>query len=156
MWFRGQNNDHLLEDFTDGSCLPVCPWRSSRDSSVVPSLYRDLTRRLPDVRAYADFCREYALYSLYLRLDVKAPEFVARKPGEPPEERLDEEWYRLYPQPTVAVSETGARIFYMRAHAEDVDAGAGGITEMHDYHPIFYGLQHVFFMQHYGLSSGCE
>ena len=153
MWFRGQNNDHLLEDFTDGACFPVCPWRSSRDSSVVPSLFRDLTKRLSDVRAYADFCREYALYSLFLRLDVKAPEFFSRKPGEPPEEQLDQDWYRFYPQPTVAVSESGARTFFMRRHGQNVEAAADGITEMHDYHPIYYGLQHVFFMQHYGLSS---
>jgi hypothetical protein len=152
MWFRGQNNDHLLEDFTDGSCLPVCPWRSSRDSALVPSLYRDLTRRLPDVRAYADFCREYALYSLFLQSSINAHEFQTRKPGESSEERLDEDWYRLYPQPTIAVSESGARALYMRSHGGDIDVGPG-VTELHDYHPMFHGLQHVFFMQHYGLSS---
>jgi hypothetical protein len=119
----------------------------------VPSLFRELKKRLNDVRDYANFCREYGYYSLFLRFDLNTSEYIARKPNEPLEERLDEEWYRLYPQPTFTISDSGVHSMYLRRPGEDVSAANSGVTEVRDYHPIFSGLQHVFFMQHYGLPS---
>src|SRR5678815_4511246 len=91
MWFRGQNDDVLLRTISEKASLAVCPWRSKADSSLVPKLYRELSKRLEDVRRYALFCREYALYSLFLESQLNESKSTEGKPGEPAQEMLDDE-----------------------------------------------------------------
>jgi hypothetical protein len=57
MWFRGQTSDYLLGDLTAEAARGICPWRSVRDSSLVPSLYRPsaLPGRHGDWREYCAY-----------------------------------------------------------------------------------------------------
>jgi hypothetical protein len=61
LWFRGQTADHLLGDLTAEAEQGVCPWRSVRDSSLVPSLYRKsaLPGRHGDWPEYCAYGIEY-------------------------------------------------------------------------------------------------
>jgi len=91
VWFRGQTDDHLLEDLGQEASLGICPWRTRRDSSLVPTLYRQLPRHLNDLRSYAQFCREYGLFSLFMKFDLSVPDYTARKSLDPVYEFLNDE-----------------------------------------------------------------
>lgn len=154
IWFRGQDNDYRLDDFSDARSRSICPWRSQRDTSLVPSLYRELTKRLADPLGYARFCSEYARYSLFLSHDVNAPQFVERRVDDPPIEPIEADWYRRTMQPTFVRTDDGVSAFYLRRPGQAITPPQGKrVVGIRDYHPIWHGLQHVFFMQHYGLAS---
>lgn len=157
LWFRGQADDYLLGDLREEAHKGICPWRTQQDSSLVPSLYRNLASQLNDYRSYVSFCLEYARYSLFIKRDLNIKDYTVRKPHDPLLEFLNEEWYKHYPQFTSVIgTDTKDRESFsilMRRGGVDPVGTTAGATEIHDYHPIYRSLQQIFFMQHYGLPS---
>lgn len=133
LWFRGQTSDILL-DGTLGE-EPLCPWRRTRDSSLVPSLYRGAWHG-KDLRSYAEKFVRIQKYVSFAGQHLRIQPFTVRAPGEAPTEKLPEEW------DSYALSFT--------SHQTD---GSGNHLSSRDYHHAFDGLQRSFFLQHYGLPS---
>jgi hypothetical protein len=131
LWFRGQPREYLTGDLTAEAAERVCPWRSLRDPSLVPSLCRRLVERWGSWREYAAFLIEFYGYSTFLERDLDVPAFGRRPLGETPRERL-------------------ARSFggWDKWTMTDLQK-----QEAHDYYSTFRGLQKLFFFQHYGLAS---
>ena len=152
LWFRGQAEDHLLPNLQTEAQAGICPWRSLQDSSFIPMLYRELPKRLSDPKAYVAYCREYALYSMFLHADLSLVDYTSRNPGDAAEEMLKGGWSETLFQPTFTTLADGSIEMYMRSADAD-PRFSPTVDRIRDYHPIFHGLQQVFFMQHYGLAS---
>lgn len=133
LWFRGQTSDILLDGTLNTE--PLCPWRSTRDSSLVPSLYRGAWHGT-DLRPYAEKLARIQKYVSFAGQHLGVKPFTVRQPDEAPIEKLPEEWN------SYALSFT--------SHRSD---GSGNHLSSHDYHHAFDGLQRSFFLQHYGLPS---
>jgi hypothetical protein len=131
LWFRGQILEHLTADLTAQASQGICPWRSLRDPSLVPSLCRRLLDRWGSWREYAAFLIEFYWYTTFLERDLGMPAFDRRPLGEKPGERLTPEF-------------GGGDKWTV----EDLRKG-----EAHDYQQTYRGLQKLFFFQHYGLAS---
>ena len=154
IWFRGQTADYLLDDFSKEARSGFCPWRGQRDSSLVPSLYRVLPKGIAGLKEYARFCKEYALASLFLQYDLHIPDFAVRAPSAPKRESLNSEWYRGTPTFSAAHYDKGAKIeFRMELPGEKSSMQYSEADYVHDYDPVYRGLQKTFFLQHYGLPS---
>jgi hypothetical protein len=152
LWYRGQNDDFLLDNFQHEARAGICPWRSVRDTSLIPSLYRELPKRLDKPWEYAAYCREYALYSMFLDVDLGLVEYTSRGPADVSQELLKGAWMQNVPQPTWATLSDGSRVMSLRSPNIKAQFSKEA-KEVRDYHPVFNGLQKVFFMQHYGLAS---
>lgn len=156
IWLRGQTEDYLLEDLRAEAFKGVCPWRTRQDSSLIPSIYRSLPTQLFNLKSYASFCYEYGMYSLFMKFDLGLSDNTSRKPDDPIEEFLNEEWYKQFPQPTFVVRQNEGRSMHtmvFRPAGDNLAEITRGATEIHDYHPIYRAIQQMFFMQHYGLPS---
>jgi hypothetical protein len=138
LWFRGQPGDYLLPDLQQEANNDICPWRVVRDTSLVPSLFRTLSRQLSDMRAYARTCFDLTQYALYVEDILNARPYNQRKPGEPPTEYFEEgDW-------------AGRDELAMTVEISDE---SGNILDIHDYNPTARGIQKSLFLQHYGLPS---
>ncbi len=73
LWYRGQTQDHLMSDLRKEASAGICPWRSMVDSSLVPSLYRELPKKLGDLREYGAYCLEHACFSHFLDASLSLP-----------------------------------------------------------------------------------
>jgi hypothetical protein len=133
LWFRGQTEDILLDGAL--SSEPLCPWRASRDSSLVPSLYRGAWHG-KDLRAYAERLLRIQKYVTFAGLHLRIQPFTTRALDEEPTEKLPDEWDS----------------YSMSFTSHQVDPEGNHISSK-DYHHAFDGLQRVFFLQHYGLPS---
>ncbi len=135
LWFRGQNQDYLLPDLTALAATGIGPWRSVRDTSLVPSLYRELPRLLPNLSEYLAFCYELAMTSFFIERHLSIPPFAAGQAEESAEEKLEPKFYRHAHRWTTTVT--------------------GGVSgdEVRDYDHTYRDLQRFFFLQHYGLPS---
>ena len=133
IWFRGQTSDFLI----DGSLKsePLCPWRNTQDSSLIPSLYRSAWHG-GDIAPYAEKLRRIQKYVSFARRHLGIQTFTTRAPGEPDNEKLPHEWDSYAPAFT--------------SHQTD---SLGNVLSSRDYHHAFDGLQRSFFLQHYGLPS---
>jgi hypothetical protein len=75
LWFRGQNSDRLLPDLTPEAKRGICPWRTVRNSSLVPSLYRPtgLVGRLGNWPEYCRFSIEYGQIASFMNQALDMP-----------------------------------------------------------------------------------
>jgi len=135
LWMRGQDNEYLLDDLTEEAIMGICPWRSIREASLVPSLYRGLLGKLSDRREYGEYCLEFARLGLFLDHDLRLTPYSTRAPLDAPEELPGDHW---------GVTPPFASIRH--------DA-AGNPTSVRDYHVVYRALQKLFFFQHYSLPS---
>ncbi|MBL8350246.1 MAG: FRG domain-containing protein [Burkholderiaceae bacterium] len=135
LWLRGQNNEHLLEDFTAEAEQGICPWRNRREASLVPSLYRELSRRLSERREYAAYCVEFAKCGLEIDTRLGLRPYTGRGPADEAVSLPGDHWGVVPPMTSVAYD------------------AAGSPTASRDHHPIYRALQKLFFLQHYNLPS---
>ncbi|WP_082532322.1 FRG domain-containing protein [Pelomonas sp. Root1237] len=133
LWFRGQTSDILLDGALGSEQL--CPWRNTRDSSLVPSLYRGAWHG-GDLKAYAEKLVRIQKYVGFAGRHLRIQPFTVRAPSELSKEKLPEEWN------SYAIS--------FSSHQTDA---SGKHLSSRDYHHAFDGLQRSFFLQHYGLPS---
>lgn len=133
LWFRGQTSDILLDGALGAE--PLCPWRATRDSSLVPSLYRGAWHG-GDLKPYAEKLVRIQKYVSFVGQHLQIMPFTTRAPGETVTEKLPNEW--------------GSYALSFTSHQFD---GDGNHLSSRDYHNAFDGLQRSFFLQHYGLPS---
>lgn len=133
IWYRGQDNDWLLADLTKEAEQGICPWRGVRDTSLIPSLYRVLPKKLDDVAEYCAFCKELAFYTFFIKSDLAIPDYSSQDVAGEIGKLLGQEWLSADFVGTTEGAEDGAQ-------------------ERH-YLNTFRGIQRSFFLQHYGLPS---
>ncbi len=131
LWFRGQPQEWLSEDLTDVALLGICPWRSVRDPSLVPTLFRKLRELWVGWKEYASILLEFGRFCTFLEEFLDIPAYELRL-GPVPAKLLGSEFDGVAPRFTVEWSNK---------------------EEAHDYEMTFRGLQKMFFLQHYGLES---
>lgn len=136
IWFRGQPKEYLLPDLRREALQGICPWRSVQDISQVPSLYRNVTTHLSDLRSYCQGHIEVHKYYLFMKETLGIPTYTTRVPGESEYELFNKNWGRQFPEITSSMS-----------------VGDGETVEHHDTHFAFRSLQAALFLQHYGLES---
>jgi Flp pilus assembly protein TadD len=129
VWLRGQTCEYLTGDLTSDAERGICPWRSLRDPSLVPSLCRHLSALGGGWRDYASALIDWGWYATFIDTEFDVPVSEARDPLDRPRERLGDEW--------AAVEFTSTR----------------STGEVRDYHRVFRSVQKLFFFQHYGLPS---
>jgi FRG domain len=135
LWFRGQPREYTLQDLTEAAYAGICPWRSVRDFSLVPSLYRSINDKLQDLRAYSEDLLELQAYTLFMDSVTKTFRGEDRPVSAPSTNPLPKGWHEYRFTMSMIPSDGGEdRI------ASDSTNG-------------FAGLQRSFFLQHYGLPS---
>jgi len=136
IWYRGQPEEYLLADLIPEANDLVCPWRSVRDPSLVPSLYRNAWKGNGALSDYCTLLSDLELYTLHASSHLDLVQYTRRNPAEDPAELLPEHFGPYSTGPTAKVTDS-----------------KGNIMAVRDYHPGFHGLQKSFFLQHYGLPS---
>jgi len=133
LWFRGQTSDFLLDGALESE--PLCPWRKTRDSSLVPSLYRGTFHGV-NLRAYAEKLIKIQKYVSFVTQHLGVRPFTVRAPGESFDGKLSKDWSSYAPAFT----------------SHHVDEQGNHLSSM-DYRHAFNGMQCSLFLQHYGLPS---
>jgi hypothetical protein len=133
VWYRGQPAEYLLADFTSVEYEPFIPWRSVRDPSLVPSLYRQAWNGLGSLPDYCTLLSDLEIYSLAASNNLG---FLDSTQGAWLEEPT-----RILPG---HFEELGLSTMLLDSE---------GNEEVNDSRPGFGGLQRSFFFQHYGLPS---
>ena len=137
IWFRGQSSEYFM-DKLDTSLFEFCPWRSILDVSLVPSLFRKSELIQNDLKGYATKLYEILNYEIGLSNHLNIPKYEIRK------SEVDE-----------------IKKFFLKSVWEDSNAPLSikvvnsefGTSEIHDYNPIYRGLQTSLFLQHYGIQT---
>jgi hypothetical protein len=133
IWFRGQTSDRLLDG--NLSTQPLCPWRETRESSLVPSLYRNAWHG-EELRPHAEKLLRIQKYVTFMQAHLKMRPFTTREPGGAAIEKLSPAWN-----------------YYAGGMTFNTVDSDNNILSTRDYHPAFNGIQRTFFLQHYGLPS---
>jgi hypothetical protein len=158
VWMRGQPVDYQTSNLSGEARAGLCPWRAVRDSSVVPSLYRKLSKVLEERPLFKRFCHELAVASQFLELTLFQSPSTERRLYEQRKEWTAAAWYRALPvpMPTAVRTSDGQRSTSTLFFGEPDPAVLAQLppdATIHDYNPVLRSLQSAFFMQHYGLPS---
>lgn len=133
VWFRGQVDDYFIDDSLQSESL--CAWRATKDSSLVPSLYRGAWHGA-DLKPYAEKLLRIQRYASFAQRHLQITPFTTRGDDDLPVEKLPENWG-----------------WYSSGFSATSVDQEGRHIATRDYHPAFHGLQQCFFLQHYGLPS---
>ncbi|NOQ27895.1 MAG: FRG domain-containing protein [Bacteroidales bacterium] len=136
LWFRGQDTDYLLNKVED-KLLPHVPWRSSVDSSLVPSLYRSSKHISNDLKDYAQKVAEISELETALNNFLQIPKFKKKQ----------DELESIKDYFKDSVWEDSNSLFSFTHVKDDKE------SEIHDYNPIYRALQTSLFLQHYGVPT---
>jgi hypothetical protein len=135
MWFRGQPAEYCLGDFMSEAREGLCPWRSAKDASLVPSLYRTFAKKQDSLKSYCEHALELTRYYYFIKELLGTPDFT-RDQDAATAMQLGPQW------PTSLEVELEVR---------DV---SGSLIETGITRQAFRGLQAALYFQHYGLGSG--
>ena len=124
LWLRGQPAEYLLADLVSEAERGICPWRSYRDPSLVPSLYRQIGAKVGRWEEYAEAWIELGEICDFVEADLEIPPF-----------------------------EVASHVQEYLAPFEIPWIVSGPDRPTHHYSPVFRSLQKLFFLQHYGLPS---
>jgi len=137
VWFRGQSEEHSLSKL-DPSLMSYCPWRSIVDISLIPSLFRKSELIQDDLKKYAKRLYEILNYEFGLGVHLNVPKYELRNSDT---EKLIEYFVGT-------VWEDSNSPMYTKVFNEKNE-----LLEIHDYNPIYRGLQTSLFLQHYGIQT---
>lgn len=137
VWFRGQNEEYSLSKL-DSSLISYCPWRSIVDTSLIPSLFRNSELIQDDLKQYAKRLYEILNYEFGLGVHLNIPKYELRNSDA---EKLKEYFIGT-------VWEDSNSPMYTKVFNEKNE-----LKEIHDYNPIYRGLQTSLFLQHYGIQT---
>ena len=136
IWFRGQNNEHILREI-DSDLLPFAPWRSYTDPSLVPSIFRGADTIYDDLNDYTGKLSEIHELETALNAHLNIPRYNLRNGND--------KNIKKYFKGTVWEDSNSA--FTVERVID------GNISEFHDYNPVFRALQTSLFLQHYGVPT---
>jgi FRG domain len=130
LWFRGQDREYLSADLVASAEAGVCPWRSFRDPSLVPSIFRTLARKVAEAnwREVGNYLLDTGAFAGFIDERLRIPAYTLRD---------------VEPEPVLG-KQFGVSWTSTHSDAEEPP---------HDYHMTFRALQKMFFFQHYGLPS---
>ena len=137
IWFRGQTEEYLINEI-DNNLIKYCPWRTIRDISLVPSLFRKSEKIQDDLKAYAEKLYQILNYEKALNIHLDVPKYDNRA------DITDD--FRKYFIGTVWEGSNSPI-------QTTVTNSEGNIIEVHDYNPIYRALQASLFLQHYGIPT---
>lgn len=137
LWYRGQDKEYFVKNIHK-DVLSLCPWRSIRDVSLIPSIFRTASNLPKLLEKYTAQVFQILKNETLLRLHLSIPAYKNLLSDEKAEKDFfnNKAWSK---------DNLGFETIHLTNENE--------IKEKRYFNPILYSIQNALILQHYNIPS---
>ncbi|WP_167883694.1 FRG domain-containing protein [Leptospira ognonensis] len=137
LWYRGQDKEYFVKNIHK-DVLSLCPWRSIRDVSLIPSIFRTASNLPKSLDKYTTQLFQILKNETLLRLHLSIPAYKNLLSDE----KAEKEFFK---NKAWSKDNQGFETVHLTNENE--------IKEKRYFNPILYSIQNALILQHYTIPS---